>query len=180
MVKTRTEIVTLRRHTRHLLMPGNILCLVLALVASVAVVSQASSQQEVDPAALPDGDGKALLYRLCSGCHDIPQVIAKRRSVKQWRELTVDMIARGEPAEEAEVEALIDFCALHVGYVNVNKASEADLKKYGGFTAAEAAAIVAARAAGKTFDSLDTLKTLPGIDVKTLAARSAKIAFKDR
>ena len=174
------ERVTRRRNIRHLMMPVNILCLALALVTSAVVVSQASSQQEVDPAALPDGDGKALLYRLCSGCHDIPQVVAKRRTVKQWRELTIDMIARGEPAEEAEVEALIDFCALHVGYVNVNKASEADLKKYGGFTAAEATAILAARAAGKTFDSIDALKALPGIDAKTLAARSAKIAFRDR
>ena len=175
-----TERVTRRRNSLHLLMPVNILCVVLALVTATGVASRASSQQEVDPAALPEGDGKALLYRLCSGCHDIPQVVAKRRTVKQCRELTIDMIARGEPAEEAEVEALIDFCALHVGYVNVNKASEADLKKYGGFTAAEATAILAARAAGKTFDSLDALKTLPGIDVKTLAARSAKIAFKDR
>jgi competence protein ComEA len=180
MVNTRTDLAPRRRSTRHILLPINILGVVLAFVTVTGVVSRASTQQEVDPAALPEGDGKALLYRLCSGCHDIPQVIAKRRTVKQWRELTVDMIARGEPAEEAEVEAVIDFCAQHVGYVNVNKASEADLKKYGGFTAAEATAILAARATGKTFESLDALKALPGIDAKTLAARSAKIAFKDR
>ena len=90
-----TERVTRRRNSLHLLMPVNILCVVLALVTATGVASRASSQQEVDPAALPEGDGKALLYRLCSGCHDIPQVVAKRRTVKQWRELTIDMIARG-------------------------------------------------------------------------------------
>ena len=58
-----TEPVTRRRSTRHLLLPVNILCLVVALVTSAVVVSQASSQQEVDPATLPDGDGKALFGR---------------------------------------------------------------------------------------------------------------------
>ena len=64
--------------------------------------------------------------------------------------------------------------------MNVNKATEADLKKYGGFSAAEATAIVAARTAGKTFESLDDLKALPGIDAKALDERQEKIAFKDR
>ena len=59
-------------------------------------------------------------------------------------------------------------------------ATEAELEKYGGFSAAEAAAIVAARGAGKTFASVDDLKALPGIDGKTLDDRLDKIAFKDR
>ena len=132
------------------------------------------------PAALRERVDKALLYRLCRGCRDIPQVLAKRRSVRQWRELTLDMIARGNPVPEAEVERLIDYCAQQVGYVNVNKASEAELKQYGGFSAAEASAILAARAGGTLFETMDALKALPGIDAKALDTRSEKISFKDR
>jgi competence protein ComEA len=163
------------------MMRVNTLSVALALVAAMGVAGRASIQQGgVDPASLPDSEGKALLYRLCSDCHDIPQVTAKRRSVRQWRELTLDMIARGNPVPEAEIEALIDYCALQVGYVNVNKASEVELKKYGGFSAAEASAILAARAAGTLFETMDALKALPGIDAKALDARSEKISFKDR
>lgn len=155
-----------------------VVCAVL-LWSGVAGV-RARSPQGMDPAALPEGEGKAILMRVCSDCHGIPQVIAKRRSARQWRELTVDMIARGSKVEEAEVDVLVDYCALHIGYVNVNKAGEAELKKYGGFSAAEASAIVAARTAGTLFTSLDELKAVPGIDGKSLDARSEKIAFKDR
>lgn len=157
------------------------LAVTLALVMAIGVAGRASIQQGgVDPASLPDSEGKARLFRLCSDCHDIPQVLAKRRSVQQWRELTLDMIARGNPAPEAEIEALIDYCAREVGYVNVNKAGEAELTKYGGFTPAEAAAIVAARAGGTLFETMDALKALPGIDAKALDTRSEKISFKDR
>ncbi len=163
------------------MMRVNTLVATLALVTAIGVAGRASIQQgAVDPASLPDSEGKALLYRLCSDCHDIPQVLAKRRSVRQWRELTLDMIARGNPVPEAEIERLIDYCAQQVGYVNVNKASEAELKQYGGFSAAEASAILAARAGGTLFETMDALKALPGIDAKALDTRSEKISFKDR
>lgn len=153
--------------------------LVAAFGVSIASM-RAAQDPAIDPATLPDGPGKTILFRVCSDCHGIPQVIAKRRSFKQWRDLTLDMVARGNPVEDADVDRLIEYCALHVGYVNVNKASEADLVKYGGFAPAEAAAIVAARAAGTLFESMDQLKALPGIDAKGLDARQDRIAFKDR
>ena len=77
---------------------------------------------------------------------------------------------------------LIDYCALNIGYVNVNKAGEAELKKYGGFSAAEATAIVAARTAGTLFTSLDELKAVPGIDGSRsmLAAKRLHSRIDDR
>jgi competence protein ComEA len=151
-----------------------------AIVCAAVVVTRASWQQAVDPAALPDGEGKVILFRACSDCHDLGQVVAKRLTPKQWKDVTGDMITRGVRAEDAEIATLVEFLALNVGHVNVNKATEAELEKYGGFSAAEAAAIVAARGAGKTFASVDDLKALPGIDGKTLDDRLDKIAFKDR
>jgi competence protein ComEA len=173
--------MTSGRYTLHTMMLAKLLPVSLALVWAMGVVGRASAPQGgVDPAKLPESEGKARLYRLCSDCHDIPQVVTKRRSVRQWRELAIDMIARGNPVPDAEVDALVDYCALQVGYVNVNKANEAELIKYGGFTAGEAAAIMAARAAGTLFETLDALKAVPGIDAKALDARSEKISFKDR
>jgi competence protein ComEA len=137
-----------------------------------------TQQGGVDPAALPEGDGKAILTRACSECHDLGSVVAKRLTPKQWKDVTKDMITRGVKAEDAEIAMLIEYLSINVGHVNVNRATEAELKTYGGFSAAEAAAILAARTKGQTFETLDDLKALPGIDVKTVDERKDRIAFK--
>lgn len=162
------------------MVPTKVLVSTLALVLAMSAGSRASVQQGIDPAALPDGAGKDILFRACSDCHDLGSVVAKRLTPKQWKDVTKDMIVRGVKAEDAEINTLIEFLALNVGHVNVNKATEAELKTYGGFTAAESAAIVAARAKGQTFESLDDLKALPGINGGTLEDRKDRIAFKDR
>jgi len=151
-----------------------------AIILMMGAAGRAVVQQDVDPAALPDGDGKVILVRACSDCHDLGSVVAKRLTPKQWSDVTKDMIVRGVKAEDAEIKTLIEYLALNVGHVNVNKATEAELKTYGGFSAAEAAAIVAARTKGQTFETLDDLKALPGIDAKALEDRKDRIAFKDR
>lgn len=152
----------------------------LAFVLAMSVAGRARVQQGVDPASLPEGAGKEILFRACSDCHDLGSVVAKRLTPKQWSDVTKDMIVRGVKAEDAEIKTLIEFLAQNVGHVNVNKATEAELKTYGSFSAAEAAAIIAARAKGQTFASLDDLKALPGIDGNTLEDRKDRIAFKDR
>ena len=154
-----------------------------AVVTALLITSAASravGQQGVDPAALPEGEGKAILVRACSECHDLGTVVGKRLTPKQWKDVTTDMIVRGVQAEETEIATLVEYLAQNVGHVNVNRASEAELKTYGGFTAAEAATIAAARAKGLTFETLDDVKALPGIDSKTLDERKDRIAFKDR
>ena len=138
------------------------------------------ARQGIDPAALPDGEGKTILFRACADCHDLGTVVAKRLTPKQWSDVTKDMIVRGVQAKDAEIATLIEYLTINVGHVNVNRATEAELRTYGGFAAAEAAAIVAARAKGQTFDTLDDLKALPAIDAKSLDDRKDRIAFKDR
>ena len=150
------------------------------LLMMTAASSRAVGQQGVDPAALPDGEGKTILVRACSDCHDLGTVVGKRLTPKQWKDVTTDMIVRGVRAEDAEIAALVEYLAQNAGYINVNRATDAELRTYGGFTAAEAAAIVAARTKGRTFETLDDLKALAGIDARTLDERKDRIAFKDR
>lgn len=155
------------------------LTVTVGLLLALSVGSRAAVPQGVDPATLPEGDGKTILIRACSDCHDLGSILVKRLTPKQWKDVTRDMVVRGVKAEEKEISTLIEYLALNVGHVNVNKATEADLKTYGGFSAAEAAAIVAARAKGQTFESLDDLKAIAGIDAAGLDERKDRIAFKD-
>ena len=150
-----------------------------ALLLAIAAHGRAFAQQgAVDPAALPDAEGKAILTRVCAECHDLQAVVVKRLTQRQWRDITTDMSSRSARIDAAEIPTLIEYLAQNVGHVNVNKATEAELKTYGGFSPAEATAIIAARSQGQTFETLDALKALPGIDVKTLDARKDRIAFK--
>ena len=150
-----------------------------AIVLVMGAASRASVQQGVDPATLPEGDGKTILVRACSDCHDLGSILVKRLTPKQWKDVTRDMISRGVKAEEPEILMVIEFLAVNVGHVNVNKATEADLKTYGGFSDAEATAILAARGKGQTFQSLDDLKAIPGLDPAALEDRKDRITFKD-
>lgn len=148
------------------------------LLLLMGVRTAGSQQSGVDPAALPAGDGKTILARACTECHELTAVTAKRLTPRQWRDIVTDMASRGAAADDAEIATVIEYLAQNVGHVNVNKASEAELKNYGGFSAAEAAAIVSARTAGQTFAGLDDLKKVPGVDAKGLDARRDRIAFK--
>ena len=149
------------------------------ILVMTAAAGRASVDQGVDPAALPEGEGKAILVRACTGCHDVGTVVAKRLTPAQWKDVTREMISRGVSAKDAEIKTLIEYLAVNAGHVNVNRATEAELSRYGGFSAAEASAIAAARARGQSFQTLDDLKALPGIDGSALDSRRERIAFKD-
>jgi len=155
------------------------LATVAAMVCLAAAVGRASMPQSgVDPGALPDGDGKVILNRVCIECHDLGSIVAKRLTPRQWKDITTDMASRSASVEAGEVPTLIEYLAQNVGHVNVNKATEAELKTYGGFSDVEATAIATARTKGQTFETLADLKTLPGIDAKALDVRKDRIAFK--
>ena len=159
----------------------------LALSAAILVMAagatslSAGRPQVVDPAALPQNEARTLFYRACSNCHDMNTVVlSKRLTPRQWKDVTEDMITRGVMASDDEIAQIVEFLAINVGHVNVNRATEADLKTYGGFSAAEATAIVAARTAGTAFKTLDDLKAVKGVDAKGIDDRKDRIAFSDR
>ena len=172
-VCARSEVPVPTMSTTKFLLP-------VAFAAAVGATLYAGVQV-VDPEALPEGEGRTILFRACADCHDMATtVLAKRRTPKQWQDVTTDMITRGVQAEEAEITTLVKYLATNVGHVNVNRAPEADLKAYAGFSDAEAKAIVAARAAGKTFATLDDVKAVAGVDAATVDKVKDRIAFNDR
>ncbi len=136
--------------------------------------------QSVDPATLPDSDGKALLTSMCSSCHALTEVTQARHTPKEWSDVVDDMISRGMMASDEDIKKIASYLAANVGRVNVNHASAEDLKAALELSDAESAAIVKARADGATFQTLDDLKKVPGVDAKKIDDHRAEIFFADR
>ena len=85
-----------------------LLCVVAA--TATAHITQAPPSLAV---ALPEGEGKALVERACTGCHDPSLVIFKREDEEGWAVIVNDMAARGAKATEDELKVITAYLAEH-------------------------------------------------------------------
>lgn len=62
------------------------------------------------PLNLPPSEARSLVERTCgTGCHSIEVVTSQRLSGPQWREMVQNMVARGARANDAQLNAIIDY-----------------------------------------------------------------------
>jgi len=70
-----------------------------------------------DYEALPDGEGKDLVYGICSACHSFKLVAQQGMTRKKW-DKTLDWMyeQQGMPRLEPEIESqVLDYLAQHFG-----------------------------------------------------------------
>jgi competence protein ComEA len=127
---------------------------------------------------LPDGPGKAALQTACVKCHDLNQVVARRRTAVDWS-MTVDkMVTQGAEATDAQFSDILDYLIANFRKpINVNQATAKSLEAELELTTKEAEAIVAYRERNAPFKSLEDLKKVPGVDPKELDAAKDWVAF---
>ena len=84
----------------------------------VLVVPAASSQDKDDVQAnLPEGEGKTILIRACTSCHDLEglKLFKGYYTEENWREVIVDMVRVGAKVKEEEITVLAKYLAEHFG-----------------------------------------------------------------
>ena len=64
---------------------------------------------------LPDGPGKAVVERMCTGYHRLENVVRSRRTRDRWTEVVDDMVSRGAKGTESEADEVIDYLSTHFG-----------------------------------------------------------------
>lgn len=141
----------------------------------------AFSQTKPSP-TLPEGPGKALVEKMCKGCHGLENVVRSRRTRDRWTEIVDDMVARGAKGTDSEADEVIEYLSTHFGAetvakVNVNKAGAADLTSALGISAADAETIVRYRADYGTFKSIQDLMKVPCIDAKKIESNRDHVEF---
>lgn len=66
-------------------------------------------------ATLPDGQGKALVTRVCGSCHGVGTFSRSRMTRQEWEAVVKDMVQRGAEANQAETAAIIDYLTKYLG-----------------------------------------------------------------
>jgi hypothetical protein len=128
---------------------------------------------------LPEAPGREVVTRICgSECHTVEPVVSHAGDRAFWENIVYDMTLQGAQFSPDEQEAILGYLSsqfppkIDVNLVPV-RALETQLK----FSAAEAAAIVAYRAANGPFDSIEALRRVPGIPAEKIDAISRRLLF---
>jgi len=58
---------------------------------------------------LPDGAGKDIVARVCSGCHGLGQVTRQKRSANAWKDLVAQMVDNGAKATPEELASIVAY-----------------------------------------------------------------------
>jgi mono/diheme cytochrome c family protein len=78
-----------------------------------------------DDTALPDGAGKAIVQKMCVGCHSLKTVTSNHATKEQWSETVQQMVSRGADGTDEEIATVIDYLAKNFPPVEKDKPSAA-------------------------------------------------------
>jgi competence protein ComEA len=82
----------------------------LAVMYLVTLAVAAHSQ-----ASLPEGEGKAEVERVCTVCHTLDTVTAKRRTRADWQAVIEDMQTRGALGSDREFVEIVNYLSKNFG-----------------------------------------------------------------
>lgn len=153
---------------------GTLFGVVLVSVAFWSVGPSARLEQEVSFAPdenladyFPPGDGKALVLRECTECHELDRVVPLRKSKQAWKALMDQMISEGAELSGDEIESISSYLGEALGptappLVDVNTAPREELIKLTGVTPALADRVIAHRKGKGLFSSREEVRTVLG------------------
>jgi len=74
-----------------------------------------------DDTALPDGAGKAIVQKMCVGCHSLKTVTSNHGTKEQWSDTVQQMVSRGADGTDEEIATVIDYLAKNFPPVEKDK-----------------------------------------------------------
>jgi competence protein ComEA len=148
-------------------------CLALAAICMFAA-------DEKDASLLPDGEGKALVGRVCIDCHGSGNFRRARLTRDQWEESVADMVDRGAKASDEEVNTIVAYLEKNFGKgakVQMNSAPLVEMKVVLGLSVPESQAIVDYREKNGGIKSFEDLVKIPGVDPAKVESARDRMAF---
>ena len=79
--------------------------MVLGGTAAVALASPTSAQQ------LPEGNGKAVVEKICAACHELSLLTDRGRTREDWAGVVKNMMEMGADIKANEVALITDYLA---------------------------------------------------------------------
>ena len=127
---------------------------------------------------LPAGPGRDALTKVCGNCHSPESVVGMAKTRDDWEALVGDMVNQGAQGTDEEFDQIVNYLASSFpAKVNVNKAPAQLLENVLSLDQKEAASLVQYREQNGAFTSIEDLAKVPGIDLKKIETRKARIEF---
>jgi hypothetical protein len=145
----------------------------LALLALAAAPAHARAQN------LPEGDGKAVVQKLCSTCHPAERGASVRLTREGWQDVMTRMVGLGLKGTDEELNTALEYLATHfkgeaAAPLNLNRATPQQLQSIAGLLRSESALVVAHR--NKTpCKTLEDLKAVAGLDFSKIEKRRDRL-----
>jgi cytochrome c5 len=76
----------------------------------VALVITAGAQSPPPP-ALPEGPGKELVEAVCTACHTLERVVAKRATKAEWQDKVLEMLQEDPDITQQERDQIVEYLA---------------------------------------------------------------------
>ncbi|HEV3332857.1 MAG TPA: helix-hairpin-helix domain-containing protein [Bryobacteraceae bacterium] len=134
-------------------------------------------------AELPDGAGKDILLRACTGCHKAEEFLSYRHTKEEYQAIVQRMGQRGARASNDELDIIADYLAKNFlkvedpNKININKATARQIETGLSLTAKEAEAIVDYRERHGDFHAWGDLLVIYGVDGKKIEAAKERMSF---
>jgi mono/diheme cytochrome c family protein len=77
-------------------------------------VPQADSQKPKSDDPLPEGKGKDVVMRLCSGCHAVTVFSKERHTPEKWASIVDSMVSRGMDATDEELDTINTYLSTNL------------------------------------------------------------------
>ena len=77
------------------------------LIAAIAARTVAQSP----PPALPEGPGKTLVEAVCTACHSLERVVAKRATKAEWQDKVLEMLQEDPDITQQERDQIVEYLA---------------------------------------------------------------------
>jgi competence protein ComEA len=148
-------------------------------VAGVALIALAAAPAPARAQGLPEGEGKAVVQKLCSTCHPAERGASVRLTREGWQDVMTRMVGIGLKGTDEELNAALEYLATHfkgeaAAPLNLNRATPVQLQSVAGLLRSESALLVAHRA--KTpCKTLDDLKAVAGLDFSKIEKRRDRL-----
>jgi competence protein ComEA len=126
---------------------------------------------------LATGPGADAFQRVCVLCHTPDRIVSVRKTKVEWEEIIDKMITRGAQVTDDNYGPIEEYLLRNYGKVNVNKAVKDDLVMVGGFSAAEADAVIKFRTDNGPIADFAALGKVPGLDAKKLEDKRDAFSF---
>jgi competence protein ComEA len=143
----------------------------------LVVATPAQQGAPAPPAQAAEDPDTGLFVRKCSNCHDIKQIVSRRRGRTEWETVINKMIEQGLEGTGPEMETIFAYLNRTYGKVAINRAPADELIAVLAISQKDADAIVAYRKTAGPIADFDALKKIPGIDLALLEQKKEAIEF---